>query len=82
NPKMLIKIKTLTGREIDIDVEETDKIERLKEQLEEKEGIRPDQQRLIFCGKCMSDDKTVQQYNLTPGCCVHMVLALRGGHCN
>ena len=47
---MLIKVKTLTGKEIEIDIEPTDKVERIKERVEEKEGIPPPQQRLIFSG--------------------------------
>ncbi|GJD07256.1 Carbamoyl-phosphate synthase large chain [Galdieria sulphuraria] len=45
---MLVKVKTLTGKEIEIDIEPGDKIERIKERVEEKEGIPPAQQRLIF----------------------------------
>ena len=41
---MLIKVKTLTGKEIEIDIEPTDKVERIKERVEEKEGIPPPQQ--------------------------------------
>nr|CUU97776.1 hypothetical transcript [Hymenolepis microstoma] len=45
---MLIKVKTLVGKEIEIDIDQTDRIERIKERIEEKEGIPPPQQRLIF----------------------------------
>ena len=48
---MLIKVKTLTGKEIEIDIEPSDKVDRIKERVEEKEGIPPPQQRLIFSGK-------------------------------
>ncbi|GJD07255.1 Carbamoyl-phosphate synthase large chain [Galdieria sulphuraria] len=61
---MLVKVKTLTGKEIEIDIEPGDKIERIKERVEEKEGIPPAQQRLIFGG----------------GSVLHLVLALRGGN--
>lgn len=47
---MTVKVKTLTGREIEIDIEPTDTVERIKERVEEKEGIPPIQQRLIFAG--------------------------------
>ncbi|CAF4456160.1 unnamed protein product [Rotaria socialis] len=62
---MMIKVKTLTGREIEVDIDGTDKIERIKERVAEKEGIPPPQQRLIFGGKQMLDDKTVNEYNVT-----------------
>jgi ubiquitin-like protein Nedd8 len=50
---MLIKVKTLTGKEIELDIEPDDRVERIKEKVEEKEGIPPVQQRLIFGGKQM-----------------------------
>ena len=76
---MLIKVKTLIGKEIEIDIEPTDKVERIKEQVEEKEGIPPPQQRLIFAGKQRNDEKTAQDYKVTGGSVLHLVLALRGG---
>jgi len=76
---MQIKVKTLTGKEIEIDIEVDDTIARIKERVEEKEGIPPPQQRLIFGGKQMSDDKTAAQYNIEGGTVLHLVLALRGG---
>ncbi len=44
---IMIKVKTLTGKEIEIDIEPTDTIERIKERVEEKEGIPPVQQRCV-----------------------------------
>ncbi|PWN25912.1 putative NEDD8 precursor-ubiquitin-like protein [Jaminaea rosea] len=76
---MLIKIKTLTGREIDLDIEPNDKVARLKERVEEKEGIPPAQQRLIFGGKQMHDEKSVVDFGVEGGSVLHLVLALRGG---
>jgi len=76
---MLIKVKTLTGKEIEIDIEPTDKVERIKERVEEKEGIPPPQQRLIFSGKQMNDEKTAADYKVQGGSVLHLVLALRGG---
>uniref|UniRef100_A0AAZ3QCL3 Ubiquitin-like protein NEDD8 n=1 Tax=Oncorhynchus tshawytscha TaxID=74940 RepID=A0AAZ3QCL3_ONCTS len=120
---MLIKVKTLTGKEIEIDIEPTDKVcmyvlfpvfslflmcvfvcvhhalilcihcvysvclcqvERIKERVEEKEGIPPQQQRLIYSGKQMNDEKTAADYKIQGGSVLHLVLALRGGavlHC-
>jgi len=76
---MLIKVKSLTGKEIEIDIEPTDKVEQIKERVEEKEGIPPPQQRLVFSGKSMNDDKTGSDYKITGGSVIHLVLALRGG---
>ena len=74
-----IKVKTLTGKEIEIDIEADDTIARIKERVEEKEGIPPPQQRLIFGGKQMTDDKKASEYNIEGGSVLHLVLALRGG---
>jgi ubiquitin-like protein Nedd8 len=76
---MLVKVKTLTGKEIEIDIEPSDRISRIKERVEEKEGIPPAQQRLIYAGKQMADDKAASEYNLEGGSVLHLVLALRGG---
>jgi hypothetical protein len=54
---MMIKVKTLTGKEIEIDIEPTDSIERIKERVEEKEGIPPVQQRCV--GACSRVDDAV-----------------------
>uniref|UniRef100_A0A3B3IPE6 Ubiquitin-like protein NEDD8 n=1 Tax=Oryzias latipes TaxID=8090 RepID=A0A3B3IPE6_ORYLA len=75
---MYIKL-TLTGKEIEIDIEPTDKVERIKERVEEKEGIPPQQQRLIYSGKQMNDEKTAADYKIQGGSVLHLVLALRGG---
>ena len=75
----IIKVRTLTGKEIEIDIDLTDTMQRVKERVEEKEGIPPVQQRLIFAGKQMNDDKTAKDYNIEGGSVLHLVLALRGG---
>ncbi|KAM7495727.1 hypothetical protein LguiB_030336 [Lonicera macranthoides] len=56
----MIKVKTLTGKEIEIDIEPTDTVDRIKENVEEKEGIPLVQQRLIYAGKQLGDDKTIE----------------------
>uniref|UniRef100_A0A8C8CM64 Ubiquitin-like protein NEDD8 n=1 Tax=Oncorhynchus tshawytscha TaxID=74940 RepID=A0A8C8CM64_ONCTS len=61
------------------------KVERIKERVEEKEGIPPQQQRLIYSGKQMNDEKTAADYKIQGGSVLHLVLALRGGlvcHCS
>lgn len=76
---MMIKVKTLTGKEVEVDIEPSDTVARIKERVEEKEGIPPAQQRLIFAGKQMADEKQARDYNMEGGSVLHLVLALRGG---
>ncbi|THH06626.1 hypothetical protein EW145_g3960 [Phellinidium pouzarii] len=76
---MRIKVKTLTGKEIELDIDEADQISRIKEKVEEQSGVPPQQQRLIYRGRQMQDDKTAQEVNVMPGDVLHLVLALRGG---
>ncbi|KAH9972968.1 ubiquitin [Lactifluus volemus] len=77
---MLIKVKTLTGKEIELDINPEDKITRIKERVEEQSGVPPPQQRLIFGGRQMPDEKCARDFNITAGAVLHLVLALRGGH--
>eukprot|EP00210_Caulerpa_lentillifera_P000316 g309.t1 len=77
---MMIKVKTLTGKEIEIDIDPTDTIFRIKERVEEKEGIPPVQQRLIFAGKQMNDDKQAKEYNIEGGSVLHLVRGLNLDH--
>ncbi|KAJ8455127.1 hypothetical protein ONZ45_g19042 [Pleurotus djamor] len=67
------------GKEIEIDIDPEDKIARIKEKVEEQSGVPPPQQRLIFGGRQMQDDKTAKDFNITAGAVLHLVLALRGG---
>ncbi|PVG03482.1 ubiquitin [Serendipita vermifera] len=76
---MIIKVKTLTGKEIELDIDPDDKISRIKEKVEEQSGVPPPQQRLIFSGRQMVDDKTAAELNIVAGSTLHLVLALRGG---
>ncbi|KAF5322311.1 hypothetical protein D9619_000143 [Psilocybe cf. subviscida] len=76
---MLIKVKTLTGKEIELDIDPDDKITRIKEKVEEQSGVPPQQQRLIYSGRQMQDDKSARDFNIAAGAVLHLVLALRGG---
>ena len=76
---MLIQVHTVSGRKHQIDVEPNMTIAAIKEELQQREGISVQQQRLLFRGQNLNDQTTIETAHIQAGEVLHMVLALRAG---
>jgi len=77
--KMQVFVKTLTGKSLTIYIESTSTVFELKKLIQSKEGIPPNQQRLIFYGRQLEDNKTLEYHKIYKECTIHLCLNMRGG---
>lgn len=79
NTVVNFEVKTLTGKTLLMTMSKSETIQEMKANIQDMEGIPPDQQRLIFGGKQLEDGVTLSEYFICEGSVLHLVLRLRGG---
>lgn len=79
NAPFTIQIKTMTGLFIPLTISPSTTILQLKEQIQKTEHYTPDQQRIVYSGKELSNDKCMKDYSIQPDATLHLIIRLRGG---
>lgn len=79
-PAMAVKIKLLTGREIEIETSPGETVGSLKQKIQQEEFFPPEQQKLVYAGRVMGNNSDLlSSYEIAPNSVIHMIVALRGG---